>query len=295
MSLLDHYRTFVTICELESLSAAAKQLHRSPSAVSKQMTQLEHSLGTTLLDRSTRVVAVTDIGQGFYVRCREILAAVERAEQEIAEAQGEIRGKLVLSIPKILLHTRLMQALSEFCSQFPAIKLDLRVSNEIEQMLDQRIDFAFRIGRLQDSRLHAVKLDSLQPVFCASPRYLKQHGTPDTLDGLANHEVLVPTAVNLSEALRDSTGQFDDFTLDLSNHHTTDDATALYQAIINGMGIGVFMRQAIVGELNDKRLLQVLPEQNLGSKPMQLVYHKQGRLPAKLAAFRDFVRSYYRP
>lgn len=293
MAKFEHYKTFVTVCDERNLSAAAKRLHLSPSAVSKQIANLERNAGALLLDRSTRVVEVTDLGQRFYRHCKAILAAVDDAERDIAEALGKVGGKLTLSLPKILLHSNVMELLSQFSEIYPRIKLDLRVSNEFESLIDNRIDFAFRIGKLVDSRLRAIPLMTLHPIFCASPAYLKAHGTPETIADLSDHEMLVPTAVNISEAIRSSDGHFNNYDLDLEQHHTTDDATALYFAILNGMGIGSFMKESASNDIQQKRLIQVLPDVNLGAKKLHLIFYKQGRLPRKLAVFKEFVTDFY--
>lgn len=293
MSKLIQYSTFVAACEEKNLSKAAARLHLSPSAVSKQLSTLEHNMGIKLLDRSTRVVVITDLGQRFYHRCKEILTAVDEAEREVADAQEVVAGKVVLSIPKVMLHSDLMSAFTEFCELYPGIKLDLRVTNERENIIDKRIDFAFRIGALPDSRLHSKSLMTVYPVFFASPDYLKRRGTPKTLADLSKHEVLVSTAVNLSEAMRSNTDHMDNLPLDLDRYHTTDDATAIYKMVLNGLGIGVLINEAVEKDFIDQLLVRVLTRSNLGSMELNLVYHKHGQLPKILQVFKDYIIKFY--
>lgn len=294
MTTPKHYETFVVVCEERNLARAAKRLHCSPSSVSKQLTALEQSLGAVLLNRTTRAVAVTAVGQRFYHRCKEVLSLVKEAEREVSATQGGVTGKIVLTVPKVLLHTGLMSVLSSFCRLYPKVKLDLRISNEYESLVDQQIDFGIRIGELPDSRLHAVTLKQLTPVFCAAPEYLERCGEPRSLAELQGHEVLVSTALNLSKAQRGVTGDLGGFSLDLEKHHTFDDATALLTAMRCGMGIGVLISDALSEDLKSQRLVQVLPQQQLDDKPLQLVFSERDRLPKHLALFKTHIVEAYR-
>lgn len=294
MATPKHYETFVAVCEERNLARAAKRLHCSPSSVSKQLTALEQNLGAVLLDRTTRVVAVTPAGQRFYHRCKEVLALIDEAEQEVRETQGDVAGNIVLSLPKVLLHSDLISILARFCQLYPNVKMDVRVSNEYENLTDQQIDFALRIGELPDSRLHAVTLKKLKPIFCASPAYLQRCGTPRNLGELLEHEVLISTALNLSHAQRGLADELDGFSLDLDQHHTFDDATALLTAMRCGMGIGVLISDAPHNDLQSGRLVQLLPKQQLGEKPLQLVFKKRDRQPERLTLFKTHLLEAYR-
>ncbi|MBL4630708.1 MAG: LysR family transcriptional regulator, partial [Paraglaciecola sp.] len=144
MSKLNDYQTFIAIVECSSLTLAANQLHRSVSAVSKQLTKLESHLGVKLIERSTQSLAITELGQGFYYQCKNILASIEHAEQRVKDELITPTGKLILSFPEVLLRTGFMDLLQEFNQKYPLINMDFRVSNQIDDIVDQQIDFAFR-------------------------------------------------------------------------------------------------------------------------------------------------------
>ena len=244
MSKFDEYQAFVAIVDAGSLSKAAQTLHLSPSAISKKLSLLEDSLGIQLIERSTRAMAVTDLGKVFYRECKAILSSISEMESRLVDTKEEPRGKLTLSCPRVLLQPFFLRMINEFTEQYPAIKVDLSVSNEIEDLVEGRIDFAFRVGQLKDSRLKAIHLKDTRPVFCASPGYLEKYGKPKHLLALEKHKMIVPTYLNLSERMRQlfpglslsSQGQ-----LDLESVHTTDDVYALLQMVLGNGGISMML------------------------------------------------------
>ena len=291
MSKLDEYQAFVTIVELKSLSKAAQALHLSPSAISKKLTQLEDSLSVTLLERSTRSLAVTDVGKLFYKDCKSILASVTEAEERLVDNQKRIMGKLTLSCPRVLLQPQFFHMLNQFKQQHPDIKFDVSVSNEIEDLIDGQIDFAFRIAPLKDSRLTAIPFLETRPVFCASPKYIEKHGKPKNLLDLKKHTAIIPTYLNLSDRIRQLFPN-QGGTPDLELFDTTDDVYALYQWVKQGGGISMMLDVMINEDINDGVLKPLFPELPFPTQKAQLLFNKTQYQPKKMVLFRKFIRAY---
>ncbi len=291
MAKLDEYQAFVTIVELKSLSKAAQALHLSPSAISKKLTQLEDSLSVTLLERSTRSLAVTDVGKSFYRDCKSILSSVTEAEERLADNQKHISGKLTLSCPRVLLQPQFFHMLNQFKQQYPDIKFNVSVSNEVEDLIDGQIDFAFRISPLKDSRLTAIPFLETRPVFCTSPEYIKKYGKPKNLLDLKNHTAIIPTYLNLSDRIRQLFPN-QGGSLDLELFDTTDDVYALYQWIKEGGGISMMLDVMISEDINNGVLEPLFPELPFPIQKAQLLFNKTRYQPKKMVLFKKFIHSY---
>lgn len=291
MGKLDEYQAFVTVVELKSLSKAAQALHLSPSAISKKLTLLEDSLSVTLLERSTRSLAITDIGQSFYRDCKSILASVAEAEERLGDNRKNAMGKLTLSCPRVLLQPQFFRMLSHFKQQQPDIKFNVSVSNEIEDLIDGEIDFAFRIAPLKDSRLTALAFLETRPVFCASPEYLKKYGNPKNLLDLKSHTVIIPTYLNLSDRIR-QLFPHQGGTLNLELFDTTDDVYALYQWVKEGGGISMMLDIMVNEDIKRGALIPLFPELPFPTQKAQLLFNKTRYQSKKTVIFREFIRNY---
>ncbi|TNC82273.1 MAG: hypothetical protein C9356_04445 [Oleiphilus sp.] len=290
MSRLREYETFVTIVETLSLSSAAKQLHRSVSSVSKQLSSLEESLSAQLIHRSTQSLSVTDSGERFYRKCKEILSAVEIAEQGIKEERSVPIGKLSLSFPEVLLRTAFMQLVTEFSAKHPGIAFDLKMSNECCDLIDEKIDFAFRMGDLSDSRLTAIALTTFHPIFCAAPTYVEEHGIASTFEALLqDHRVIVPNYLNLSDEVRRFFDHSNKLPITLEVANTTNSESTMYQAAITGLCVGVFPDITVLEDIEQGRLVRVLPKTHLPEQTLWLLFKNSLYLPAKQTLFKEYM------
>lgn len=289
MSKFVQYQTFLKIVETKSLSKAANELNRSVSTVSKQLQALEQELDTKLIDRSTQSFAVTALGESFYIKCREIVEHIDLAERSLREDRDLIRGKLILSLPEVLLKTSLMKKLATFTTRYSDIRFDLRVSNYLDDLVAEKIDFSFRIGELEDSRLTAIKLGSATFVCVASKTYIAKNGTPLSLDDvLYNHHLIVPSYVNLAEKfhylfnVRTSKA--------LGTAHIMNNEMAIHSAVLNGLGLGILLDISIIDSLAKGQLVNVFPELNLPVQDIYLVFHKREFMPEKMKIFKQFIQ-----
>ena len=286
------YKTFVTIVDTGSLAATARKLHLSPSAVSKQLSMLEQRLGTQLLQRTTRSIQITDAGELFFQRCIVILNATEAAETEVMELSGTPSGKLTITLPQLLATAEFSVMLQTFRRDYPTIGLELSVSNDLENLIVKNLDVGFRVGPLEDSRLIGRELFHAQTIMCASPDYLQQHGYPRHIKDLANHQLLIPSYLNLS--------QYSQSSIDTGHPNVTlcDNANMIVELASAGAGLVFMLDVVLESAITREKLIPLqLPAdiQPGGFQPalVSLVYTSRDYIPRRLSVFIEYVMGYY--
>jgi len=195
----------------------------------------------------------------------------------------------------VLLQPSFLTLLNQFGEQYPRIKIDLSVSNDIEDLVGGRIDYAFRIGQLKDSRLQAIPLTDTRPLFCASPSYLEKQGRPQQLLELKQHKVIIPTYLNLSDRMRQlfagiAPGQG---SLDLELFDTTDDVYALYQLVRQGAGISMMLDLMVSSDITSGKLEHLFPNIPFPSQKLVLLYPKKQHQSRKSTLFKEFIRAHF--
>ena len=180
---------FAEVVDAGSMSAAARRLGMSPSAVSQTIRALEQHGGVTLLHRSTRKLALTEAGERYYPHCQRMLEAARAAAQSLQQAREAPTGELRVSAP-VGFAAHLAPALAPFLAEAPQLRLRLLVDDAMIDLIDARIDVAIRIGRLADSSWVARRLCDFDTILCASPGYLERAGAPVTPQQLPAHQWL---------------------------------------------------------------------------------------------------------
>lgn len=195
MAASDEMAAFVRVVEKGSFAEAAKDMALTPSAISKTISRLEERIGTRLLTRTTRRLALTDEGRTYLQRCRDILAAIEAADAEASLSGTRPRGLIRISAGTVVGRLQLAHLLPAFHAAYPDITVDLRISEHLVDIVAENIDIALRAGNQPDSSLVARKLVDAHRVICASPAYLAAHGTPTRPADLLNHNCIATTNV----------------------------------------------------------------------------------------------------
>ncbi len=181
---------FVAVAETESFTVAAKRLGISTAQVSRQVSALEHRLSARLFYRTTRRVAVTEIGQTYYQHCRQVLDGLEEAERTVSNLQQSPRGSLRLTAPVTYGEKTIAPLVNDFILQYPELDVQLKLSNQTLDLVAEGFDLAVRLGHLKDSSMMARRLSSRTQYVCASPRYLQAYGVPHSLSELDQHNCL---------------------------------------------------------------------------------------------------------
>ncbi|MFG1173344.1 LysR substrate-binding domain-containing protein [Erwiniaceae bacterium CAU 1747] len=187
---LEEMRAWVVVVDCGSITAAAGQLNQTTSGISRSLSRLESKLQTTLLQRTTRRIALTEEGQIFLQHARQIIASVEAAEEQIAQRREIPSGRLrVNAASPFMLHV-IVPLIDGFTQRYPLIELELTTDDVVIDLLEQQTDIAIRIGELRDSTMYARALGSSKLRLMASPAYLARHGTPQSAADLTHHRLL---------------------------------------------------------------------------------------------------------
>jgi DNA-binding transcriptional LysR family regulator len=289
MHASDEMTAFVQVVDKGSFAEAAKELSLTPSAVSKTITRLEQRLGIQLLTRTTRRLALTNEGQTFLIRCREILAAIEAAEAEAALSGTTPRGYIRISSGAVLGRSQIAAMLPDFHARFPDITVELRISEQTVDLMAENIDVALRGGELPDSSLIGRKLLDASRVICASPSYLAQHGTPERPEDLVHHNCILFSNVPHLARWPFFTPE-GERRVQVRGNVVTDSADVMVDLAIAGHGIIRMIDIRLMEAIRDQLLVPLFTEVHTSEAvPLWAVTPpERNRLP-RVRAFLDFL------
>jgi len=287
MDLLDSMTVYVLAVEKGSLSAAAVAHGISPTMAGNHVRMLEKRLGLGLLNRTTRRQDLTAFGEQCYVRCKEILRLVAETDAQAQTLQLAPAGQLRITAPVTFGTEALMPALSDYLARYPQVSIDISLSDRVADLAQDGFEAAIRIGQLPDSSLIAKSLAPYELMICASPSYLARRGTPDTPDDLGEHECLSFSPAAMGHwRLSDREGTY---RVPVTGRLQVNHGQALRVAALHGMGIVLQPAILLKADVEAGRLVQLLPDHELPSRPMSVVYlPDRYRLP-KLRSFVDFL------
>jgi len=287
--------SFVRVVEAKSFRAAAAQLGMTPSGVSRAVARLEEQIGVRLLFRSTRALNLTDDGESFYHRCKDILADLGEAVDALGYARTKPRGKLRVAMNVSVGRAGLIPNLADFEERYPDIRLELSMSERNIGLIEEGIDCAIRMGELEDSNLVARKLGSFSNVLCASPGYLARHGTPTCLNDLKRHQCINYVYPTSGRAYQ---WQFDSpdgpVALDVDAHLLINDGESVIQAAIAGLGIIQVPHWLAAGPIGHGKLQVIMEDTISTGSPVWIVYPQKKHLSARVHAFIDWVQELFR-
>ena len=289
MSILPYLETFSAVVENGSFTAAADALGKSRPVVSKQVSLLEQHLGIQLLQRTTRRLHLTHAGEIFASYSHRIMSDVREAEQSVLPLQSEPQGRLRISAPESLAISLLPEVLLSFQQQFPRIELDIHVSGRLVDLVEEGIDVALRVGKLEDSSLIARLLMPCRFHACASPEYLKKHGKPKYPSELESHNCLIYSQAPHPNnwLFRDDLGK--SISIKVNGNLRSDTGNILMNAALKGKGIFIAPTFMIVSALEEGRLETVLDQYTLVTTGLYAVYPYSKFVSTKVRAFVDFI------
>ncbi|WMJ69578.1 LysR family transcriptional regulator [Stenotrophomonas sp. 24(2023)] len=283
-------RAFRRIVERGGLARAAEDLGVSAAGLSKQLRQLEAHLGVVLLQRTTRRMALTTTGQRYYDECCRLLDDLDALERGIAGQATAVSGRLRVNAPHSFALSTLSPLLPRFLQQHPQLALDLVLEDRLLDAVGEGFDVSLRLrAELDDSRLVARRLASLQQVLCAAPSYLAAHPAPQTVQALQQHTLL---AYSLSDPpgswpLQGPDGQA---TVTLGTRVAVNSSQLLRDLLLAGEGIGALPSFLAAADLADGRLQRVLPDHRFPPRIVYAVYPTARHLPPKVRAFIEFLQ-----
>jgi DNA-binding transcriptional LysR family regulator len=259
MDKFQEMQAFTAVVDAGSFVRASDSLAMSKAAVSRQVADLETRLGVRLLHRTTRKLSLTQEGEVFYARCRELLGALEEAEAEVTARSGQAVGTLKVSAPVSFGLLHLASLWAGFMAAHPDVALDVTLSDRIVDLVEEGFDVAVRIARLPSSSLVSRPLSSTRMVLCATPQYLKEHGTPRQLSELTQHQVLAYTLLSTGESWEFDGPQGHVSVKVVPRMHTNSGDTCRAVAL-GHQGLILQPTFLIAEDLRSGRLVEVLPE-----------------------------------
>ncbi|QEN88812.1 LysR family transcriptional regulator [Labrys sp. KNU-23] len=283
---------FVTAAELHSFSAAGRKLHLSPSAVSKLVTRIEDRLGARLLVRTTRTLQLTPEGETYLARAQAILADIAETERMISSG-GEVvpSGRLRVSASVGFGARCVVPVLPDFLARYPKVELDLSLTDEVIDLVEERADIAIRSGPMRDSGLKARKILESQRVITASPGYLARHGMPSTPEELERHNCLL---FNFRRGLdswpfRDP-GSAIVRRVQVAGNLTANNGPTMRKLCMDGLGLVRLGRFHVQPDIDAGFLVPVLEDYNaLDVELIHAVFVGHDHLAARIRAFVDFL------
>ena len=258
--MLDAIRIYIAVAETGNLSKVAKARGLAVSSISRKIDALEAELGFKLFNRNSRLVMLTDAGEQFLQRAKNILVELDEAKSSITASNTDPKGLLTITAPSSFGRLHIAPAIVSFLKRYPLMDIDLNISDDIVDLSSQRIDVAIRIGSLPDSDLVATQLAPFRRVVCASPEYLAQHGHPASLDDLVQHNCLSPVGQKTVPGLWTFAGVNRSAALPVCGNFRANEINSLLLAAIDGIGV-VHLATWLVGDMiSAGKLIQLFPD-----------------------------------
>lgn len=295
MDRLASMEAFVRVAEAKSFSEAARRMRASKSAVSRLVTALEADLGARLFHRTTRSLALTEVGQGYFERASRILADIEEANLSVSQLQSAPRGRLRVSAPMSFGFLHLAPAIPDFLARYPDVEVEMTANDRFVNLVDEGFDVAVRIGNLEDSSLVARKLAPIRQAVCASPAYLQARGVPASPGDLKGHECLHYSNVAMSHEWRFIAPDGRLWPVEVKGRLTANNGDALKSAAIKGLGLVRLPTYLAGSDLQSGALVAVLNEFLPQDLTLNAVYPHSRHLSPKVRAFVDFLAERFGP
>lgn len=283
---------FVKVAELQSFVRAAEALDITQSGVSNAVKRLESQLGVGLLMRTTRSVRLTEEGQTFFQRCRQVIEGLEQAVEEISRAREHPAGMLRVSLPASFGRSVIVPLMGEFQAQHQNVEVAISITDRYVSLVEEGIDVALRFGELQDSSLVARQLVGVHRRIVAAPDYLARCGTPHTIDDLAQHNCL-PLTYHETDRVRAWTflenGRARHFSP--KGSMAFNDSHSLLTAVRACIGMAQIHDYYIDADVADGSLVRVLEAFAPPPDVISIVYPKTSHLAPRVRVFVDFLIS----
>jgi DNA-binding transcriptional LysR family regulator len=279
---------FVAVAEKESFAGAARQLGMSPPAVTRAITTLETRLSVKLLNRTTRYVRVTDVGQRYLQDARRIIIAADEADNAVIGVNASPRGHLVVTAPVLFGRMYVMPGIVDYLRKYPETEVSGMFLDRVVNMMEEGVDVGIRIGDLGDSSYRALRVGQVRRVVCASPGYLAQYGIPTTPEELLARTIVVASGLSPRADWRFQRDG-SPLTLQVKPRLIVTSNDAAIEAAVEGIGLTRVMSYQIAPMLVAGDLKIVLSEFETASVPIHIL-HREGRhASAKIRCFIDLM------
>ncbi|MCA0422837.1 MAG: LysR family transcriptional regulator [Proteobacteria bacterium] len=288
--ILENIRVFMRAVESGSFSEAARVLRMSSAVASYRIRMLEEHLGCRLLTRTTRRMSLTEAGRIFYEKCVDVIEALERAEASVADRGGSPRGALKLTAPLNLGRRVIAPVVQTYRTKYPETELRLRLSDHLLDLVQEAVDVALRMAKLEDSTFTQRKIADVRRVIVAAPAYLDARGTPEVPDDLLQHDCLLLRFPG-SRQFRWTLGSgAEAVTIPVSGPVDADDGDVLTDWCLAGMGLALKPLYEVARPIAEGRLMPVLARYAPESVPLSVLYPSRRMISRRV---RDLVDDLY--
>ncbi len=289
MDKLTGMRVFAEVARLGSFSAASEKLELSRAMTTKHVAKLENSLDVRLLNRTTRRVSLTEVGIAYLERIRPILSEIEETELSVTTLSSEPRGLLKVVAPTNFGAFHIGRLLTEYMELYPEIKVELTLSDRPVDLVEEGMDLALRVGKLDDSSLIAIKFSYTRNVLCASPDYLEINGTPTHPEQLKEHNCLIFTPGTPQDEWRfRENGR--NFVVKIDGNMRSNVGDPLRIGATKGLGLIQQPAYMVWQDLVEGRLKAILTEFEPPPRPINAIYIHRRHLSAKVRTFVTFLQ-----
>jgi DNA-binding transcriptional LysR family regulator len=285
---LDDVAAFVRVVDRGGFAPVARDLKVPTSTVSRAVARLEETLGTRLVQRTTRSVRATAEGRSFYDEVAPAIAALHHAARGVEGTDRLPRGRLRVTAPTDLGPNFLAEAVVEFTRRHPRVEVELVLTGRMVNLVEEGIDVALRAGKLADSSLVAKKLGDSPLEMYASVAYIQARGVPASLEEIDQHDFVNfrPRDGVTRWTLQGPEGEV---TRDFRGRIGADDFLSVRSAVLAGGGIGLLARFLVEGCGANEQFVRVLPAYHVVGAPLHVVHASSRNVPARVTAFRDFI------
>lgn len=285
-------RAFTQVVDAGSFIGAANAMQLSKAAVSRYVGELEARLGVRLLNRTTRSLSLTEDGEVFYLRCKELIGGVESAEAEITSRTAEAIGQLKVNVPVSFGILHLAQVWPEFKAAHPKVTFDVTLSDRVTDIVEEGFDLAIRIAQMPNSSLISRKLATTRIVMCASPEYLMRAGTPTHPSDIAGHAVIAYSYWSAKNEW-EFTGPEGTVSVKTSPCIRTNNGDTCRTAALMHQGI-ILQPTFMVGEdLAAGRLVEICPEYRVMELGVYAVYSSRRHQLPKMRLLIDYLVAHF--
>jgi DNA-binding transcriptional LysR family regulator len=290
MISLENVLIFMRAVETGSFSAAGRKLRLSPSVVSYRIQLLEDHLNSRLLTRTTRSMSLTEAGRVFFDRCLEVVEAVERAEASIAlDGGASPRGNLHVTTPLGLGRRVIAPMLARYRSLQPHTEVRLRLSDHLLDLVQEGVDVAIRLARMEDSSFTLRKIADVRRLLCASPAYLAQRAAPAVPQDLADHDCLLLRFPGSQQFRWTLEHRGETVTVPVAGPLDADDGDVLTQWALDGLGIILKPLFEVAEHIAARRLVEILPDAPPLPVTLGVLYPTRRMLPPRTKSFIDLA------
>lgn len=289
---MDRFRELallVAIIEARSFATAARMTNHSPASATRALMAFEKRLGIKLVERTTRKISPTEAGRRLADHAKSLIRNYEDAILDATSESVVPRGVLRITAPLLFGRMHVLPAINEFLRAYPNVNIELLLSNQVIGLLDNKIDVAIRIGRINDSFLVAKQISQVRHILTASPEYLRQRGTPKNLEDLANHDVIIQTNDAYPDHWQFSLSDGEIISIRLTPRLNVNQAEAAIQAALGGLGIIRTLSYQVANEIAEGKLKRICKKFEPPLVPVNIVFPSRDMIPLRSRLLIDFL------